>query len=138
MLLSDRIPGHVDGFDWSEGYKGLSDGVFLEFKADAAHVHTAHQHQRLVPLKGLGLLYRTKGMLCYLTRVINNNNNNRFYLLHGTVVMLCYLTRVTNNNNDDKIYFILPFLCNTDKKLPMDWTLTSFFIKEHTYNTTVQ
>ena len=28
------------------------------------------------------------------------------------------------------------FLCNTEKKLALDWAVTSFFLKEHTYKTT--
>lgn len=57
MFLCDGVPGHVDGLDGAEGHEGLSDGVLLELEADAANIHPAHEHQRLVPLQGLGLLH---------------------------------------------------------------------------------
>lgn len=51
VFLCDRVPGHVDGLDGAKGHKGLSDCVLLELKADAAHIHPTHEHQRLVPLQ---------------------------------------------------------------------------------------
>lgn len=51
MFLSDRVPGHVDGFDGAERYKGLADSVLLELEADTAYIHSTHEHQRLVTLQ---------------------------------------------------------------------------------------
>lgn len=41
MFLSDRVPRHVDRFDWAERQERLSDSVLFQFEADAANVHPA-------------------------------------------------------------------------------------------------
>lgn len=41
----DRVPGHVDAFDWSEWDKGLPDGVLSQLIVDGAHVHSTHHCQ---------------------------------------------------------------------------------------------
>ena len=40
MLLSHGIPRHVDGLDGPERKKSCTDGVFLEFKGNAADVNS--------------------------------------------------------------------------------------------------
>lgn len=50
MLHGDRVPGHVDAFDGSEGDEGLPDGVFAQLVVDGANVDAAHDGQGALAL----------------------------------------------------------------------------------------
>ena len=52
VFHGDRVPGHVDAFDWSEGCEGLSDGVFSQLVVDGAHINSTHDGERSLALSG--------------------------------------------------------------------------------------
>lgn len=51
VLHGDRVPGHVDAFDWSKGDEGLPDGVLAQLIVDGAHVDPAHDGQSSLALR---------------------------------------------------------------------------------------
>jgi len=50
VLHGDRVPGHVNAFDWSKGGKGLSDGVLTQLVVDGADVDSTHDGQSSLSL----------------------------------------------------------------------------------------
>lgn len=50
MLHGNRVPGHVDAFDWSERGEGLPDGVLAQLIVDGADVNATHDGQSSLPL----------------------------------------------------------------------------------------
>lgn len=50
VFHGDRIPGHVDAFDWSKRSKSLSDGVLSQLIVDGADVHATHDGQSSLTL----------------------------------------------------------------------------------------
>lgn len=45
VLHGDRIPRHVDAFDWPKRGEGLPDGVLPQLIVDGANVHSTHDGQ---------------------------------------------------------------------------------------------
>lgn len=50
VLHGDRVPRHIDALDGTEGGESLSDGVLAQLVVYGAHVDTAHDGQRTLPL----------------------------------------------------------------------------------------
>lgn len=50
MFHGDRVPGHVDAFDWSKWSKGLSDGVLPQLVVDGAHIDATHDGESSLTL----------------------------------------------------------------------------------------
>ena len=48
----DRVPGHVNAFDWSKRSEGLSDGVLSQLIVNGAHVNSTHDGQSSLTLGG--------------------------------------------------------------------------------------
>lgn len=45
VFHGDRIPRHVDAFDWPKRGEGLPDGVLPQLIVDGADVHSTHDGQ---------------------------------------------------------------------------------------------
>lgn len=50
VFHGDRVPGHVNAFDWSKRSKGLSDGVLSQLVVDGADVNSTHDGQSSLTL----------------------------------------------------------------------------------------
>lgn len=50
VFHGDRVPGHVDTFDWSKWGEGLSDGVLSQLIVDGANVNSTHDGQSSLTL----------------------------------------------------------------------------------------
>lgn len=50
MFHGDRVPGHVDAFDWSKRSKGLSDGVLPQLVVDGADIDATHDGESSLTL----------------------------------------------------------------------------------------
>lgn len=61
VLHGDRVPGHVDAFDWSKGDEGLPDGFLAQLVVDGAHVDPAHDGQSSLALRCYLVDRRSRG-----------------------------------------------------------------------------
>ena len=75
MFLSDRVPGHADRLERTEGAEHCLELLLPHLEVDAAHIDPAHQHYGLLLLQGLGL-----GLLVGQSLLHEDNLDT---LLHG-------------------------------------------------------
>lgn len=76
VFHGDRVPGHVDAFDWSKRSEGLSDCVLPQLVVDRADVDSTHNSQSSLTLsRHLKHTQRSVFIICSDNKTISLSPN---------------------------------------------------------------